>query len=324
MGEGRSGRPLSHRAACDGWARGASGDDGQVAAALGRTQREIAARLSEELGLAEAKTPDAKLRRAETLFRMNERFADRPNERFVLLRTVADFAGQGGDASLVVAAVDATAGQFEMDALKAKEALLKKFAAGPATAPRIRSLVRGSRPVIDQALAAKDYDAALDLADLACKYCQGVQGKEYRNEAAQCRAEVQKAAEEHRQIEAARETLKTDPDNGPANLLLGRSYCTAEKDWTHGLQCLVKAADRQLREIAERDLAASPGDAEQQAKLGDGWWDLAQTRAGQDRTLCLLRAGFWYQKAMAKMPSGLLRIRTEKRIADNRGEHLAL
>ncbi len=287
------------------------------------TQREVTARLSKELGLTEAKTPDAKLKRAETLFRMNERFADRPDERFVVLRTVADFAGQGGDASLVVAAVDATAGQFEIDALKAKEGLLKRFAAGPATAPRIRSLVRGSRPVIDQAVGAKDYDAALELAELVCKLCQGAQGKEYRNDAAQCRAAVQKAAEEHRRIEAAQETLKTDPDDGPANLLLGRSYCTAEKDWTHGLQCLVKAADRQLREIAERDLAASPGDAEQQAKLGDGWWDLAQTRAGQDRTLCLLRAGFWYQKAMAKMPSGLLRIRTEKRIADIRAGHLA-
>ena len=71
---------------------------------------------------------------------------ERPNERFVVLRTIADFAGQGGDVSLVMAAVDATAGQFQMDARKAKESLLRKFAAGPATAARIRSFVRGSRP----------------------------------------------------------------------------------------------------------------------------------------------------------------------------------
>jgi hypothetical protein len=236
---------------------------------------------------------------------------------------VSDFAGQGGDASLVVAAVDATAGQFEMDALKTKESLLKKFAAGPATAARIRSLVRGSRPVIDQAVAAKDYETALELADLVCKSCQGLQGKEYRSEAAQHRAEVQKAAEEHQQIQTAKETLKTDPDNASANLLLGRWYCASEKDWTHGLQCLAKAADRQLREIAEQDLAASPADGEKQAKLGDSWWDLAQSRVGQDRTLCLQRAGFWYSRAMPKMPAGLLRIRTEKRLADIRAEHLA-
>ena len=67
---------------------------------------------------------------------MSDRFADRPDDRYVLLRTVADFAGQGGDAVLVVAAVDAMAGQFEIDALKANESLLKKFAAGPATADR--------------------------------------------------------------------------------------------------------------------------------------------------------------------------------------------
>ena len=103
--------------------------------------------------------------------------------------------------------------------------------------------------MIDQALAARDYETALELAELVCKLCQGAQGKEYRNEAAQCRAAVQKAAEEHRRIEAAQETLKTDPDDGPANLLLGRWYSTTEKDWTRGLQCLAKAADRQLREI---------------------------------------------------------------------------
>ena len=111
---------------------------------------------------------------------------------------------------------------------------------------------------------------------------------------------------------AAEETLKTDPDDGPANLLLGRWYCTSEKDWPRGLKCLVKAADPQLHELAQRDVASLPTDAEQQAKLGDAWWDLAQSRAGQDRTLCLARAGFWYQKAAARMPAGLLRIRTEK------------
>jgi hypothetical protein len=76
-------------------------------------------------------------------------------------------------------------------------------------------------------------------------------------------------------------------------------------------------------QIARRDIA-SPADAQEQAKLGDAWWDLAQSRAGQDRTLCLARAGFWYQKAAARMPAGLLRIRTEKRLADLRAEHSAL
>ena len=65
-------------------------------------------------------------------------------------------------------------------------------------------------------------------------------------------------------------------------------------------------------QIARRDIA-SPADAQEQAKLGDAWWDLAQSRAG-----------FWYQKAAARMPAGLLRIRTEKRLADLRAEHSAL
>jgi tetratricopeptide (TPR) repeat protein len=285
-------------------------------------QREVAAKLSEELGLAAAKTADAKLRRAEVLFRMNERFTDRPNERFVLLRTIADFAGQGGDAALVVAAIDATAGQFALDALATKEKLLKKFAAAPATGPRIRSFVRGSRPVIEQAVAAGDFEAALGLANLAYQLCQTAQGKEYRKEAIERRAEVQAAAARHEQIEAAKKALKNDPDNGPANLLLGRWYCTEQRDWPHGIECLAKAADGGLRQVAQKD-GASPADVEEQAKLGDAWWDLAQSRSAQDRAVCLSRAGFWYQKAAPRMPAGLLRVRTEKRLGEIRAEHLA-
>ena len=254
---------------------------------------------------------------------MNERFADRPNERYVLLRTVADFAGQGGDASLVAAAVDAMAGQFQMNALAAKASLLKKFAAGPATPARIRSFVRGSRPVVEQAVAAGDYETAAALANLAWQMCQGPRGKEYRSEAIARREEVQEAAARHEQIQAAEETLQKDPDNGPANLLLGRWYCAAGKDWPRGIQCLAKSADPELQAVARTDMATSPKDAAEQAKVGDAWWDLAQSQAGRDRALCLARAGFWYQKAAARMPAGLLRLRTEKRLAEMRAEHSA-
>ncbi len=65
---------------------------------------------------------------------------------------------------------------------------------------------------------------------------------------------------------------------------------------------------------------ATPSSKRSWATNGGTW---PKRRAGQDRTLCLMRAGFWYQKAMAKMPASLLRIRTEKRIADIRAEHSA-
>jgi hypothetical protein len=166
--------------------------------------------------------------------------------------------------------------------------------------------------------------AALGLANLAYQLCQTGQGKEYRKEAIERRAEVQAAAARHEQIEAAKKTLKNDPDNGPANLILGRRYCTERRDWPHGIECLAKAADAGLRQIARKDIAQSPADGEEQAKLGDAWWDLGQSRSGQDRAVCISRAGFWYQKAVPRMPAGLLRVRTEKRLGDIRAEHFAL
>ena len=136
--------------------------------------------------------------------------------------------------------------------------------------------------MIDQAVAAGDFQAALGLANLACQLCQTAQGKEYRREAIEHRAGVQNAAEQRQQIQAAEETLQKDPENGQANLLLGRWYCTAEKDWIRGIRCLARAADAEFQAIARQDMASSSADGEQAAKMGDAWWDLAQSRTGQD------------------------------------------
>ena len=41
--------------------------------------------------------------------------------------------------------------------------------------------------------------------------------------------------------------------------------------------------------------------AEQQAAIGDAWWDAAETRQGEERDMLRLRAGFWYRQAEPKL-----------------------
>ena len=99
------------------------------------SQKRLLASLNEEYGLTSPRSAAEKLGRANALFRMSGRFEERPEEQFVVMNKVAELAGEGGDAVLMLAAIDAANAQFKVDGLTAKERLLKKFAEGATTAP---------------------------------------------------------------------------------------------------------------------------------------------------------------------------------------------
>ena len=150
--------------------------------------------------------------------------------------------------------------------------------------------MRGSRKVIEQAIAANDYDTALQLADATCRLCQKLQGKEFRKEAQDRRTEVEAIARQV-QIQQARQTVKLDPSNGEANLLLGHWYCLSEQDWRQGLSCLAKGSDAELKALAVEELNSPPAEPQQQVKLGDAWWDSAhRARAKTIACVCCPRA----------------------------------
>ena len=156
----------------------------------------------------------------------------------------------------------------------------------------------------------------MQIAVTACRLCQKYQGKDFRKEAKDRRAEVQQVIAGRQQIEQAEETVKFNPDNGEANLLLGRWYCLSEKDWQRGLSHLAKGSDVELKRLASLEITPPPADAERQVALGDTWWNAGQSRGGDDSVLCLSRAAYWYRQAIAKTPFGLMKIRMEKRLAE--------
>ena len=104
------------------------------------TQREITAKLSEELGFAEAKDAGRETPPGRGLVPHERAFCGpaRTSGMYSCGRSPI-LPVKGAMPRSVMAAVDATAGQFQMNGLAAKECLLNKFAAGPVTA-------RGSAP----------------------------------------------------------------------------------------------------------------------------------------------------------------------------------
>ena len=82
--------------------------------------------------------------------------------------------------------------------------------------------------------------------------------------------------------------MKCDPNDAAANLLVGQWYCLSQQNWQQGLANLAKSNDAELKALALQELNSPPTDPQQQVKLGDAWWDLAQLREGEDHRLCLL------------------------------------
>src|SRR5207248_2819306 len=77
-------------------------------------------------------------------------------------------------------------------------------------------------------------------------------------------------------VRKSKELLAAMPDDPAANLAVGQYTCLVKNDWDAGLPMLVKGPDGPLKALALKD-AGNPASADERARVGDGWWDLADT-----------------------------------------------
>jgi hypothetical protein len=122
----------------------------------------------------------------------------------------------------------------------------------------------------------------------------------------------QTAFQEYR---AAWVVLDKNPTEPAANLAAGRYLCFVKGDWDRGVPMLALGSDAKLKDVAVKDLRGA-NSAEEQAAIGDAWWELAETQQGSERDLLRLRAGFWYQQAEPKLAGELAGLKIKQRLAE--------
>jgi hypothetical protein len=93
---------------------------------------------------------------------------------------------------------------------------------------------------------------------------------------------------------------------------VGKYRCFFKNDWKNGLLNLALGSDDQLKALAETE-NAGPADAAEQAKLADGWWELADKLTGIARHNVQLHAARWYRSALPEL-EGLELAKAESRI----------
>ncbi len=239
--------------------------------------QEEAGRLMDEIyKVSAAKTPEQKRTLANQLFKVAASQKVKPEERFVLLRKTTDLAAEGGDVTLVLNATRRAGEEFDFDFLASQEKALARIALGPMDAARVKALLTGASQGVEQALAAGRGEVALEFAGLARQVSQRKEGSEFRALATRLQAEIAKAAAQGQEISDARTALATSPDDAEANRSLGAYLCLEAGDWEHGLACLAKGGDGQIRAGRGRCGFA----AERGCRTGRAWRPVVGSCAG--------------------------------------------
>ncbi len=260
-----------------------------------------------------ARKPVEKQALAAKLIQQAEETKDDPAARFMLLREARELAAQAGDVAVALSAAEETIRTYEVEPIPLKLATLTAVSRGVATAAANKELVEAIFLVLDDVLAADDFETAgklLALAEPAARNTMSaalvskVQGR------VKDLADLKKEAEA---VQGAAETLRRKPDDPLANVVTGKYLCFRKGKWDEGLPMLARGEDG-LAALARKDLAA-PKEAAAQAELGDGWWGLAEALHGSAEIVVKGRADFWYQKALPGL-TGLTQTRIEKRIKE--------
>ncbi len=214
---------------------------------------------------------------------------DDPAARFVLMREARDLAAQAGDPVEALKAVEIIAKEYIVNGLAMKTAALEVVEKGARSRTRNKALIDAILPVVDEALAADDFDLAAKLLELAGSAARRTKNVAVVTTILARSKQVESLRKEHEQVWPAAIALTKNPKDPEANLAMGKYLCFIKGDWEKGLPMLALGNKAKLKGIAENDLS-SPEKGTDLAALGDAWWDLGQAEKGQGKALMKSRA----------------------------------
>jgi hypothetical protein len=249
---------------------------------------------------------------------------EEPGLRYAYLREASDLAAQAGDPILSLRAVAEMSKAFALDGdeLPRKTAALERAAKGAQTLNAYKILAEQSLAVIDEAVAADNYEQALKLASVAQKAAAKSGDLFLKDMASQRRPQLERLQKEYAKCADATLTLAAKARDPEANRIVGQFRCFEKGDWERGLPLLARGDDAKLRELAEQDQAA-PTEVNARVAVGDSWWQLATKERGLTKTNLQQRACYWYELALSVAAENN-RLRLEKLIRRHHRDHPAL
>jgi hypothetical protein len=262
-----------------------------------------------------AATPEDQIALARKLLDKVQQEEIDPPGRFILLVMARELAERARHWGTAVEAIDELNAGFRIDAAEMKTEVLEGFAKLARTLPEHALIAEAALPLVDEAAAQANVALAGRIAKLAQAEAGKARNRELQIAARASAKQAQELAKVAKDVEAAREALKLNPQDPAANLVLGRFLCFVRGDWAGGLPCLAASSDESLKALAQKDLArpASPADM---VPLGNQWWDLGEKDQAAGQKPCRLRAAHWYRASLDGLAPGLERDMVQKRVQE--------
>ena len=259
-----------------------------------------------------AKTSAEKTELAKKLLDQAAKTQDDPASHFVLLQTAKDVAADAGDAETALEAVGQIVRAYQVDPIEMQLDCVQALAKAAKLSSQRVALAEQAFALVDEAVAEDKFEAAARFAEIARDSALRARKYALSKEIATRMKEVEELRGAHAEYRNAIARLEENPTDPDANLTAGRYLCLAKGDWDRGIPMLALGSDAALKAVAAKDLkgATTP---EARAALADNWWELAQTKEGEEKHALLLRAGEWYEEARPEV-TGLAKVRLQNRL----------
>ncbi len=236
-------------------------------------------------------------------------------DQYVLLKIARDVAAGTGDAATALQAAERLLEQFDESAADLIGETLLTAAREATTSAQHKAVAEAALSFAGKLADADQYETALSLCDVARLSAQKAKlyplAKKLTAQIEDIKRQ-QRLSEEYRKALSVLEDKPTDP---AANLAAGRHLCFVQGDWKRGVPMLALGSDAPLKAAAIKDLRGADS-AEEQAAIGDAWWDLAESKEGVERDTLRLRAGLWYRQAVPKLAGGLIGLKVKQRLGE--------
>ena len=262
---------------------------------------------------AAAKTPAKKQALAKTLVQKGKETEKDEAGRFVLFRLARDIAAQASDSETAFQAIDEMNQSFVIDPVEMKATVLTKLVEAAKTTEQHKSLAEKAIALLDDAVSNDAFSTATQLGELASGEAKKARDRSLIKETSERTAEIEELAKSCEAVKQATATLDKTPADPEANLTVGKYRCFVKGDWGGGLPMLALGSDQTLKTLAAKERAGAAS-SDEQAKLGDEWWNLAETQEGRAKRQIQGRAAYWYRQALPGL-SGLVKDKAEKRLA---------
>jgi hypothetical protein len=266
-----------------------------TAAAIAATQKTIQGQFAKDY-LAARKSAAERAALSEKLFKLGQETSDDLDARYVLYLEARDLGCQAGNWALATQALEAIAGEYQVDGLRQREAALQLMVKSAIPKEAADEAARIALSSLAEALVADRIDEARVFISIGLTAAGKAQNTVLASHFRKHDQEMKNVPRDFERMKAAREVLKAKPEDAAANLEFGRYVAFRRGDWKSALPHLAKGGAGDLATAAHKDLE-NPEEPKKRQEVGDLWWALAGKETGWAQAALRGRAADWYRQA---------------------------